>query len=69
VLHWASLIAGAKMAYERDEAQTNQAVQVSISNGLQDVCIFNKHTPRDILVFLKAIGFTSLTSQQRNHDG
>ena len=62
VLHWASLIAGAKMAHDRDEAKANQAVQVSINNGLQDVCIFNKHTPRDVLVFLKAMGFICSTT-------
>ena len=58
VLHWASLLAGARRAWIRDKKKENACVQLSIKQGLSNVKVFHMKTPAIICIYLKDLGNT-----------
>ena len=56
VLHWATLIEGAKLAWEEDTTKTNAVVQLSVTSGLTGCKIFMKKTPAYIIKYLVDLG-------------
>ena len=55
-LHWASLLRGAELAWEKDKLKENVAVQTSLNAGLQDCTIFNKNITSDVCRYLVDLG-------------
>ena len=56
ILHWATLLQGAMLAWEEDESRSNSVVQISVAAGLANCKIFHKRTPPYIVRYLVDLG-------------
>ena len=56
VLHWASLLAGARRAYFNDKERKNRVVQLTVREGVSECKYYNPKTPGFVLKFLVHMG-------------
>jgi hypothetical protein len=56
LLHWGTLLAGAKRAYDRDTTKQNKAVQLSVLSGVKHCKKYNKLMPPDAIRFKVDVG-------------